>query len=348
MADGRLSPAPILLDNVNRVDALDALELPAGLSVTLLEWRAAGSSGSGGVTPAQFALVGRRVKEWDGIFFEVIHVIPRTKDVGNVVSATDFEVEVWDANYGPHYCDSLVVNGPAGVEVIAGPTMPHWWGPFCSVFFTVRVLGVGDPRIYNLLVWDFPGYSGTDCLVTGLRVILFGWSPNGDVVESFGYLTRVLQAWDGTEQRALMRSRPDRELKFDTMFGTPHAAANAAARLYVNGRNPFTVPFWPDLSPLNAPVAIGAEVVMVATAGRAFEAGKACVLWRDADTWEAVTVLEVQADRLVLDSPTTRAWATLGSFCVPALVGRMLTDPVMRRANGHMAELSAAFSVEPV
>lgn len=348
MADGLLAPVWLQVENDHRIAALEALELPAGLTVVCLSGEAVGAKTAGGMNPRDFAFGGYRAKLWDAIFFEVIHVIPRSRDVGNVVSATDFEVEVWDANYGPHYCDSLVVNGPEGVEVIDGPSMPSWWGPFCSVFFTVRVLAVGDPRIYNLIVWDFPGYGGTDCLVTGLRVILFGWAPNGSVVESFGYLTRILQAWDGSEQRALMRSRPDRELRYDTMFGTPHAAANAEARLFVNGRHPFTVPFWPDMTSPTADVALGAEAVMVVTAGRAFEAGKACVLWRDADTWEAVTVLEVQADRLLLDSPTTQAWPRAGTCVLPAVIGRMLTDPVLRRANGHMAELSATFSVEAV
>lgn len=348
MPAGLLAPAALTLLNEHRIAALDDLERPAGLTAALLAAAARGPASAGGLVPVTIARSGRRARVWDELFFEVIHVIPRVKDVGSVLSTTNFEVEVWDANYNPHFCAGLAIEGTSGVSVSGGVPLPGWWAPFASVFFTVTVEGVGDSTVDALLTWDFPGFSGTDCRVTGLRVILFTPKPNGDggFEEAYGYLTDVIGAWDGSEQRIQLRSTPSRELRFRATLTDAASVAEVMARLFATGKFVFSVPLWPDAIEPTGPVALEATEISVQTAGRGFEAGATCMLWRDQWTWEAFVIDTVEASRLTLRSAATRTWPQAGTLCVPLLPARLLEAAPLRRLSGPVAEIEATFSVE--
>jgi hypothetical protein len=348
MPTGTLGPEPLTCLNEHRIAALDALERATGLSAVLLDAPEGGPASAGGLTPLVFSFDGVRTQLWDRLFFEAIRVIPREKDVGSVLSTTSFEVEVWCANYHPHLCEGVTIEGPAGVALGGGIALPGWWAPFASVFFTVTVEGLGDPTVDNLLTWDFPGFSGTDCHVTGLRVILFTAAPNDEFEEAYGYLTDVLTAWDGSEQRIGLRSRPSRQFRFRATLGDAAEAAELMARLFATGKFSFSVPVWPDAVEPSAPVAIGAGEIAVETAGCGFEAGGSCILWRDQWTWEAFVIESVEASRLVLRSLATQDWPVAGTLLIPLRPARLLQDTALRRLSPQVAEIDAVFSVEAV
>lgn len=331
-------------------DGLDELEFPLFLELSEFE-----ASLYGGLDawrndhPTDFGV--RQLvwtKMWDEIYFELIHVIPRAKDVGSVVSQTVFYVEVWAANYFSHLCTELTIDGGEGVTTSGGVPIPSWWAPFGSVTFMVVVDVVGDPVIDNLITWVFPGYGGADCHVVGLRVVLFALKPNGEVEEQYGYLTEVLQAWDGTEQRVGLRVVPDRTLSYKVTTTSQLDAQNLVARILTTGRFAFSVPVWQDAADLAAPVAILDTEVYVDTVGRDFRAGGVCMLWRSREVWEAFVIASVEADHIHLRSAAVYSWAIAGTLCIPLVAGRSLDDLRVNRISGDVTEVESEFSVEPV
>jgi hypothetical protein len=346
--------------NPAAVDALEELDYPLVRGVALVEGRLSlnflkaldyytGTPGTfSTIDVALFYYSGRRFKVWDEQFFETIYVIPRVRDLGSIQSDTSFEVQVWAANEYPHLCTGYVITGPAGLSLSGGFALPHWWAPFGSAFYTVDVSILGDPNIDNLITWVFPGFGGTDCHVLGLRVVLFAQSPTWQdgISEVFGYLTEVMQAWDGSEQRVALKEVPDRTLTFQVVTMSEEESSVLGTRLWMVGQNLWAVPRWMDAAPLNVAVAPGDAVVMVTTAGQGFESGGMAAVWRSATVWEAFRVDTVLSDRLVLNSPARSAWPVAGTTVVPVVSARLLKAAELAHLRPGLLEANVEFSVE--
>ena len=162
------------------------------------------------------ARLARRAPMWDSIFFGIIHVIPRVKDLGAVISPTSYQVEIWNADEASHLGIGYTIAGASGVSLSGGPTWPAFLSPFSSSFVTVNVAADGDPVINTLITWLFPGFTGTDHRLLGVRITIFPIDVDwpSQIAEQYGYATDVLRSRNLTEQRRQLRSLPVRELTY--------------------------------------------------------------------------------------------------------------------------------------
>lgn len=296
------------------------------------------------------AVSGRRQRLWDAIYFGIIHVIPRSKDVGAVVSQTSFQVEIWNADEASHVGQSVSITGSSGVSLSGGPTLPATWPPFSSFFVTVIVDGQGDPIIDTLITWLFPGFTGTDCHVLGFRLTIFPLSPQWEgagVEEGFGYLTDLLRARDGTEQRVQLAGQATRELTFAALAADPREAAEAMVKLFGGGHLLFGVPYWPDATPLTGAVSPGATTIPCDTTSRIFAPGGLFILWRDSRTWEAFTVQTVNPTSLVATAGAVGTWPQAGTLVVPLLSARLSQPAEVSHPSPDVSEIRGTFVTEP-
>lgn len=308
-----------------------------------------GSSGSVVADVIDTSVLGRRTYLWDGQFFGVIHVIPRTKNLGPIVSQTTFPIEVWNASELPHTAIAYGITGSPGVTLTNGVALPAAWAPFSSVFFDAVVDAEGDPIVAAIVEFVFPGFTGTDCQIFGFRISIFPLAPDWDreFRELFGYTTSLLRARDGSEQRALLRALPVRELAFTGFCEDVVVSGGIMSKLFSGGAYLFAVPYWPDAIAPSSNVAIGATVVNVDTTTRIFEIGGLVILWRDEGYWEAFTISAVTTTTITLASVTTKAFLTAGSLVVPLLVARPEGNVSDTRLAPGKTEVQATFTTEP-
>lgn len=299
--------------------------------------------------PIALHKTGRRERLWDEVFFGIILVIPRTKDLGGIVSNTTFQVEVWNADEVAHRATGVAVTGSDGVSVAPVPTLPAFWPPFSSYFSTVTVLAEGEPVVDDFVTWAFPGFTGTDCHVIGVRLTIFALSPQWDVgfQEAMSWLTNVITARLGKEQRAALRSVPRRTFHFTGLAIDRAEAAEMALRLANGGRSLFTVPYWPDRVALGATAAPGATSIVVSTTNRIFAVGGLVILWRDGRTWEVQQIAGVSSGSLLLVDPLVGNWPAAGTLVIPLLAARLSEDPALTRFNPSTREIAVAFETEP-
>jgi hypothetical protein len=295
------------------------------------------------------AVAGERERLWDGVFFGIVLVIPRTKDLGAVISATSFPVEVWNADEHPHQATGLTVTGSDGVTVTQSPSLPAFWPPFASYVETVNVDVEGDPAIDSLVTWIFPGFSGTDCHVVGVRLTVFALSPQwgAGVEELTSWITSVMQSRNGTEQRIGLRAAPDRELGFTALAATAQEAGLVSTRLHSGGMLLFTLPYWPDRIAPSSDVAIGTTVIPVNTTMRDFEVDGLAILWRDSATWEVGRITAVSSSSITLSSATTKAWPAAASLVIPLLPARLVEIPELGHDGIGIFEVPVRFRTEP-
>jgi len=283
--------------------------------------------------------------------FGKIHVIPRKKDLGHVGSLQEFSVEVWNAFLErSQVLDTITVAGVGNLTVVDHLGQPAHFPATASELYTIRVKGEGDPVIDSVVTWIFiglPSEGVTDLIVTGFRMIPFGFEPNRaqDIVESFGYLTDVIESFDGSEQRVKLRATPVGKVAFSVLLDRLQDVQEANAILFGNQSRPFGVPRWQFSVPLTAPASAGDLELLCSTTSIPFEVGGLCLVWSDSRTLEAHTIAQVLADRLVLSFPLERSWPA-GACVIPLVIGRLSPEEVFAWESLAIGSQDLAFSID--
>jgi hypothetical protein len=321
-------------------------------SVAVVFSSASGVKGGVGLASAEPLLpyLGGIERMYGSELFEKVIVTPREKKLGFVLSANVFTVDVWNTfREALKTMTQIQITGGGGTLIDNPFGTPLAFGGMQSRQFQATVPQDGDAQIQNTVIFVFTGVSGTDLLVTGVRITVFG--PDPDWSEPFRerdeYLTQIMAAYDETEQRVQLRGKPRTVLVFRVVTLERKDTAALEALLWAWQARVFGVPFWPDAQPLLANVNIGDTVVQVDTSNRKFEAGGLMALWRDMHTHEALSIQSVGPSSMQLTSATTKAWAADGrTYVVPVLAGRLPEQAQLRRPNNSVAEIEPTFVCE--
>jgi hypothetical protein len=298
------------------------------------------------------SVAGARGAMHDGQWLDRIHVLPRSVALGTLPGDRSVQVEVWNAYRDGLTLDHTALTGPAGVTL--GVTLPKEYPALHSELQSVNVSGSGASSIANVLSWVFKRWGsalttlGADLTLTGIRVVNFLFAPNGATPpqEQYGYLTDVITAWDGTEQRVQLRENPTQELRFNVTLTSATRILDVMSRIFANGFATYLVPFWPDAVAPGADVLAGATTITVDTVGRGFTIGGSAVLYRDSQTTEAVAIGGMTSTTLSLASPVGSNWPKVGTVIIPQLTMRLGDAPTLQRSAGYVADLEVNFSRE--
>ena len=253
---------------------------------------------------------GDRHELFGGQLFEKIIVIPRSKALGFVLSATQFSIEVWNAfRDAQQNLTAIAINGAGGLTLANPYGLPLVFSALGSRTYQATVPNAGPAQINQDLVFTFASaIGGADVLVTGSRITVFSIAPEwGEgVSESIEYLTDVLKSYSDNEQRRALRQLARRALRFRALTLNARDAAGMESLVWGWQNQPFGVPWWPDAQPLLSDIAAGVFVIPVDTADRQFVAGGLVCIWVDEYTYEALSIASVAAHSVTVTSPTTR------------------------------------------
>jgi hypothetical protein len=356
MATGLYTPGPAVIPGPMSATLANAVVAdPTSLAVAFPATTTFGARGAWSEPEiATEAALGVEAPLHDGQWFDRIHVLPSVVNLGYLLNNREVNVEVWNSCRRGLTLTAIPVDGPSGVSILTeslqAVDLPQHYAPMQSRLYVARVSIVGESVIDNLGTWVFAQatFLGATFRLLGWRMVVFAVKPNGSFAESLGYLTDIIQSWNGSEQRISLREIPARALRFTATAPTQGAAQKMVTRMFVTGRFMTAVPLWPDAIELSAPVSIGSYQIATDTDGRDFVAGGLCILWRDADTWETFQIASVEAGHLHLTSPAEADWPLQGTLCIPLTNARSLDDFVVRQAGGEAAETMVAFHTEPL
>lgn len=272
---------------------------------------------------------------WSELFGKVL-VIPRSKDVGFLLSSVVWDVEVWNTDMlASKALTNITISGAGGLQVSGGLGSAANFGPGQASIYTATLGTDGDATIATVATWNFTGETGADMTVTGTRITVFSpeidWSDG--FTETIEFKTDVMTATSGQEQRVQLRTKPRYGAAFRVVTMEAKDSAAMDALLFGWQGRMFGVPWWPDASMLTAQATPGATSLQVDTTGRAsFEAGGLVMLWADQHAWEALGVLTVASGSVALSSQVAGTWP-VGTIVVPMRRGRMadvvdVEDPV--------------------
>mgnify|MGYP001333711364 CR=1 FL=1 len=278
-------------------------------------------------------------------FYNRIHVVPRTLDIGNLLSVQTRTATVWNAYFSSKALSAITETGTDGLTE-SGVVAPTTFAPLEERIFSITVDTNGPATIDAEYTFVFPAESPT-LGVVGRRVVVFGHAPNwaSPVVEKLDWLTDVMIAQGGIEQRVGLRDAPRRALAYALATLDRHQTNALETMLLGWQARLFAVPVWTERQDLAATLPAGSLTIPCTTSGYEFSAKGLALLWAAHDRHEAVEVASVGTSSLTLKTATLAAWPA-GTRLYPVRLGRMPARQKFTRETGHHLSGSVEFAFD--
>jgi len=280
-------------------------------------------------------------------WYDRVHIVPASIDLGNLLSSQTREIEVWNAHFTDQLLSGIAGTGTSGLTLTppSGLNPPTTFAPLESRFYELKINNDGAPQINAAYTFSF--LAETPRLqVTGSRVTIWKTRPNWarDVIERWQWLTDVLTAYDNSEQRVKLRAKPRREYEFQVTTWARERQEMENA-LWGWQHRLFAVPIWQDRRQLLAGASAGGSALTVDTTNTEFEAGGLVILTDHEGLAEAQEILTVSSGSLALKLTLQNAWPE-GTYAYPARLGRIGDQQRLARLTADVAELIVTIRFE--
>lgn len=285
------------------------------------------------------------------VFFERIHVLPKSATYPFILSTQVVTVEVWNAyRETTETVTAIVETGPAGVTITTPHGVPITFLPLQARYYAVEISNSGAPRADNSIRFDFSGIDEPLFTISGLRLIPFTISPDWatPIDDVSAYMTDVMTAYDETEQREMLRAVPNRAITYVAAALDDREAGLLVSLLWAWQDRSYGVLLWFDAMSLGADLASGSTVLNVDTTEMGLSVGSIVILISDAFTWFAGPVLTFDASSITLEAPTDRDFFARTALVIPVQLGRVADQIPVDRPNNVVAVTQIKFDLEVV
>lgn len=292
------------------------------------------------------ALDGAALPGFGADWYDRIHINPSPLALGNLLSSQVRDIEVWNAYlYQTRDLASVTGTGTDGMELTEPEPAPTTFARLEARTYQAAVSTEGPPTIDAEYTFAFD--TGDVVLaITGSRVVIFAVAPDWarGILERLEWLTDVLGAYEGTEQRIGLRDTPRRTFELDVLV-QDHEAAWMDALLWGWQARVFAVPVWTDPQRLAAALPAASASITVTTDGYDYHDGGIALLIGDYQTHEAVQINTVSAGAIALQRPTEQSWPA-GTRILPARLARLADQQSVRRPTAGVVRARLRWAVE--
>ena len=170
----------------------------------------------------RWPIVGNEQNNFFRDYYFRVHVSPLKLDLQTVASSQTRQFKVWNAwPETTAQLSDILVSNPVGIE-ITGQAVPYAMPPLKELTYDITVGTSGPPNISVEVQFDFSNVADPlPILITGTRAVKFDIVPEVPVNETWEWLSDLMIATDGTEQRIALRGEMPRvelnlKVKFDS------------------------------------------------------------------------------------------------------------------------------------
>lgn len=280
-------------------------------------------------------------------WFEKIHIFPQRLDLGNVISDIVTLLEIYSAyRRDDRVLTAFTNNAGAGITTDL-PTPPLTMAPQTSLLVNVTVSTNGPPVINGTLDFTFD-IRLASVPITGTRITLFEFVPQGGVTEKLEFLTNIMKARDGTEQRVALRRFPRHRIKYKVLTVSDRDRNRLNSFMVDWSSRLFAVPIWWEARRITTDTAVSATTIDVVSTdyARFVVGGLALIMQVDVDGTRTVDTLEIAsltANSITLTSGVQNVYQKNVSFVVPAIPGVLNSTVPKSRRRSTLQELTADF-----
>lgn len=289
-------------------------------------------------------LAGVRTYSFADDLYDKFYLNPTKIDVGNLTGTITREVELWNAYRVPKVCQAVGKDGMDGIDVDVEET-GFTLGALQSRTFNLTIQMDGPPIIEGHLDLDFGSAVVLTVVVVGRRIVAWVWLPKSPQNELLEWLTDIIEARDGSEQRARLRNAPRQSWEVSVLARTPAECAAIETALYGWQGRSWAMPVWPEQVEMQGPLATGATGVNVDTTRADHRPAGLVMLWQSPQVNETLQVSGVSSGRLDFVLPTSVAFGPGPILVMPVRTTRIVGAA---RRDDHVsgpAEFGARFLV---
>lgn len=300
--------------------------------------------GDAGVHPAGVSKTGFKLESFVDDYYDRIHIIPASIDLGNLVTNTERSISIWNAWRISRTISSIVGVGVDGLSIAGIPATPYTMLPLKYDTYTLQASTDGPPNVLASYRFTFTHGEEPTLDVTGRRILVFPYKPNwaNGMSETIEFKTDVLRSYDGSEQRRALRVNPRRGFEYDF-----HAVNRDAQRLesliWGWGYRNFTLPVWTDGTTVTADAPAGSTTLICDTTTKSFRPGDFAVVYQDSSTYEAVQVYAVDDTFIWTQYPLQFDWPA-GTRLYPAIVAHLPQTIGLQRYTDTVVAGRATFT----
>ena len=169
-----------------------------------------------------------------------------------------------------------------------------------------------------------------------MSYVVWPWSPQRGMVESLEWLTDIIEAHDGTEQRVQVRQQPRQSFEASILLDDHYELSKLRVALAAWQGREWGWPCWHEAVKIGAYLASGSDSISVDTTLADFRPGGLAIIHQSPELYEVVEIDTVASDSLTLVDDTTLTHP-VGSSVMPLRIARM---GAQARREDHPTELS--------
>lgn len=273
-------------------------------------------------------------------WYERTHVIPRSLNLGNLLSVQIRQIQVWNAYTTTLTLLDIEETGTTGITLQQPMEPPVIFSPLSMTTYSVRVDTVGPPIIDGAYTFNFNTLEHIEVPVFGKRVVVWPFVPQDKYTETLEWKTDILKS-RVSEQRQALRKQPRQSFDYEFwMNDRNYSIAKAIA--YGWSHRTFGVPVWGEYTKLGAVVS-GTEVLNFNTSNADYRENDVILLWESDEKFEACEVLSIAAGALSLKLPVVGQYTN--AYVMPMRYGRALNGFEASRDANHRIISRVSFEV---
>jgi hypothetical protein len=166
-----------------------------------------------------------------------------------------------------------------------------------------------------------------------------------DITERYGYLSEVLRARNGAEQRRLLRETAGGGLSFTCTLLTPRELQYASALVGTLIGQQIGVPEWQYAQRLSIDCPPGTTDIPADTAGVPFYQGGTVMLWQSPWLWEIFEVATAAGGHLATVAPLESGWLANATVNVPLVAVYLEQREELKRLGFQAGDYESDFEI---
>jgi hypothetical protein len=245
-------------------------------------------------------------------WFNRLHILPRSLILGNILTTITRQLDIYNAFlFEAHDLQAFINNAGVGTSITDLPTLPYTIPPQESLLLTLEVTPDGAPTINTTLDFDIDEPYLLQIPIQGTRIVMFPFEPEAPLRERLLFLTDVLEAKDGTEQRVSLRLAPRQEFDLKLLREDGPERQKIDFLMFDWQSRVFGLPIWTEPAYVTSPITAGQTSVNVDDTTLAdFRADGLAIVYESEDKFDALEVQSVGPTTVNFKTPIQNNYAT--------------------------------------
>lgn len=237
-------------------------------------------------------------RSFGSFFFDNVFISPARIDAGVVVPGEEFNFELWHSFTSPRQLTGLTQTGAFGIELEG--VMSGSLASFESFDYKIS-LNQANGLVDYRAAFDFGiGSAYSFNLTASMALVMperIDWSTQPEI--SIQYLTEVIEAFDGTEQRIALRDTPRCSLSY--MYSMTDEQQYLFDNKLATATGTMLVPLWPLQCRLSRGISVGDAIISLADMSSHL-ASSETILVSDYDRHEILSIESVNGLTVTLST----------------------------------------------